>query len=181
MATMPIWIVVLQALLTPTIAAVAGLVAFLQWRTAHQKVVLDLFERRLQAYHKIIDAVEFSLTVEGSNSTMSISNSISRSWRTSRFLFGNEISEAIADIEQDIHNYGFALRQRDNPNSSVDVRISAEKSAQKLHMKLLQFHRPFTLLCLPYIHMNQKLVRTPVEWLHDKNLQRLSYADEKQR
>ena len=35
------------------LAAVAGLgvlIAYFQWRTAHQRVVLDLFDRRLQTF-----------------------------------------------------------------------------------------------------------------------------------
>ena len=54
MANTPTWIIVLQALLTPTIAAVAGLVAFLQWRTAHQKVILDLFDRCLRKFKSVL-------------------------------------------------------------------------------------------------------------------------------
>ena len=42
-----------NSLLIPFIAAVAAGIAFLQWRTAHQKVLLDLFERRLKIHEDV--------------------------------------------------------------------------------------------------------------------------------
>ncbi|MBB2832304.1 UNVERIFIED_ORG: hypothetical protein GGD51_002433 [Rhizobium esperanzae] len=43
----------LAALLTPTIAVIAIIIAYMQWRTAHQKTVLDLFDRRMAVYDKL--------------------------------------------------------------------------------------------------------------------------------
>src|SRR5260370_19959215 len=50
---MPLWIQYSQALAAPAIALLAIVIAILQWRTAHQKVVLDLFERRMKVYSEI--------------------------------------------------------------------------------------------------------------------------------
>lgn len=46
------WIDVLSALLVPTIAIVGTVIAFLQWRTAHQRRKDDLFDRRYAFYKK---------------------------------------------------------------------------------------------------------------------------------
>jgi Skp family chaperone for outer membrane proteins len=44
--TAPIWFLAVQLLLTIAIGVLAAVIGFMQWRTAHQKVALDLFERR---------------------------------------------------------------------------------------------------------------------------------------
>ena len=47
----PIWIQYSsQALAKPAITLLAIFVAVKQWRTAHQKAVLDLFEHRMMVY-----------------------------------------------------------------------------------------------------------------------------------
>jgi hypothetical protein len=43
---LPLWVLYLQALSTPAIALLASVIGFFQWRTAHQRAVLDLFEKR---------------------------------------------------------------------------------------------------------------------------------------
>lgn len=43
--------------LTAFIAAVVALIAFLQWRTAHDKVLLDLFDKRFAAYEDLLIAI----------------------------------------------------------------------------------------------------------------------------
>jgi hypothetical protein len=50
---MPLWIQYSQALAAPAIALLAIAIAILQWRTVHQKIVMDLFERRMKVYSEI--------------------------------------------------------------------------------------------------------------------------------
>jgi hypothetical protein len=51
-ATLPLELQILTALLTPVIAVAVGYVAYQQWRTAREKLVLDLFKDRLAVYTK---------------------------------------------------------------------------------------------------------------------------------
>jgi hypothetical protein len=44
------WVQLLQALAVPAIAMLAAVIGFCQWRTAHMKVVIDLFARRMPLY-----------------------------------------------------------------------------------------------------------------------------------
>ena len=48
--TNPYWTQVLSALLVPTIALFACYIAWRQWRTAQNKLKLDLFEKRFAVY-----------------------------------------------------------------------------------------------------------------------------------
>jgi hypothetical protein len=60
----PSWATVLSALLTPTIAVVVAYVAWRQWRTAHEKLQLDLFDRRL-AIHGAARGLIATITSSG--------------------------------------------------------------------------------------------------------------------
>jgi len=53
--TEPHWTTYLAALLTPTIAVFGASIAYRQWRTAQNKLKLDLFERRLSVYESARD------------------------------------------------------------------------------------------------------------------------------
>lgn len=46
----PHWTAYLSALLVPTVAVIGAIIAYRQWRTAQNKLKLDLFERRFSVY-----------------------------------------------------------------------------------------------------------------------------------
>ena len=50
---LPMWVQYLQALSTPAIALLALVIGVAQWRTSHQRAVLDLFERRMAIFDAI--------------------------------------------------------------------------------------------------------------------------------
>lgn len=54
---LPYSLQVLQALSTPMIALLAAVIGVMQWRTAHQRAVLDLFQKRWEAYTEIRNAM----------------------------------------------------------------------------------------------------------------------------
>ncbi|MCW7555699.1 hypothetical protein NX722_24335 [Endozoicomonas gorgoniicola] len=47
----PHWTSYISAFLVPLVACIAAFIAFRQWRTAQNKLKLDLFEKRLSIYH----------------------------------------------------------------------------------------------------------------------------------
>lgn len=50
MSCNPLWTNFLTALLTPTVAVLGSLIAYRQWRTAQNKLKLELFDRRFSVY-----------------------------------------------------------------------------------------------------------------------------------
>ena len=44
---------IIQALTTLVLGWVAGFIAWRQWRTSHDRLVLDLFERRFQVFQEL--------------------------------------------------------------------------------------------------------------------------------
>ncbi|RWG85031.1 hypothetical protein [Mesorhizobium sp.] len=56
-------------------------------------------------------------------------------------------------------------------------RQNHERTAHDALKKVLRFPEQFPQICEPYMKMDQKRVRTPSEWLSEKNRQRLGYGE----
>jgi hypothetical protein len=56
------WTQILSALLTPTIAVVVAMIAYRQWRTAQNRLKLDLFDRRFAVYDAARNLISSILT-----------------------------------------------------------------------------------------------------------------------
>lgn len=84
----------LAALLTPTIGITVAIIAFLQWRTAHQKVLLDLFDRRQAVYSKLeAAALGFVMNKEVDEQCQSLTRD---GVLEGKFLFGQDAFGQIA-------------------------------------------------------------------------------------
>lgn len=160
----------LSALLTPTIAVVAIVIAFMQWRTAHQKVVLDLFERRLAIIDSARNAAKALIFDKDIEKAAGIATDVAI---RSRFLFGPDIVKMLAEFRGDVYR---ATEEGGFSESTSDVeRSKIARAAARAVLKDLN------TMAEPYMRMDQKLIRTPAEWFRDRNEKRLSYADEHQR
>ncbi|MBY2921028.1 hypothetical protein HF259_06190 [Rhizobium leguminosarum] len=164
----------LAALLTPTIAAFAIVIAFMQWRTAHQKAVLDLFDRRIAVFNR---AQEFYLTIvkHGVHQAPPDVGQFHSVRNEAAFLFGGEIKVLLADFHGAVINMSTQALMGQDPDSedrSAHVRASYD------HLKeAVALANRFEVMFAPYMRMDQKLIRTPAQWLKDRNRARLSYAD----
>ncbi|EJB07523.1 hypothetical protein Rleg9DRAFT_6537 [Rhizobium leguminosarum bv. trifolii WSM597] len=177
MSNVPAWIQVLQALLTPAIAIAVGVIGFLQWRTAHQKVVLDLFERRAKLFEDTIEAVEsyFSRYDEHVGS-----ETILRLYRTqtkAQFLFGPEIVDLLETIRGDVIRHDMLSRRYDRLRLDPDQLQEYAALATRINSNVDKL----APACVPYMKMDQRQLRTTSEWFAERNGIRLSYADDKQR
>jgi len=92
----PDWVTVLAALLTPVVAVFATIIALQQWRTAREKLKLDLFDRRLPVYEQTRDILSRRMAL-GSISSSEI-NDFGIKVRVSRWLFGSTIAEYLEEI-----------------------------------------------------------------------------------
>jgi len=177
----PAWIQVLQALLTPAIAIAVGVVAFMNWRTAHQKVMLDLFDRRVRIYEATIDAaLGYINVVEDMNGSKALSV-LKKAHTEARFLFGDEIAETIDQISRNIFEHRRLNRRSESRNVGDEERDGLLERASEVEDEISQIMARWTDLVLPYLKMDQRRVQTPTEWLTERNKIRLSFADEKQR
>ncbi|NTB98328.1 hypothetical protein G6M84_17775 [Agrobacterium tumefaciens] len=178
MSDLPAWIQVMQALSTPAIALGGGVIAYRQWRTAQRKLVLDLFERRLTAYNKIVAACRPIFREGGIKDTMdfiALANTI----EDARFLFGEDVRSVLRSVREDaaaIATADAVIADGDERDRQqwIDTKFKSLKSLSQAFESL-----PMTFE--PYMALPEKRPRTIREWLDGRNRIRLSYADEKQK
>lgn len=183
MSTIPNWIVVMQALLTPAIAAAVAVIGFLQWRTAHQKVMIDVFDRRIAVIREVDDAILHALAGQGNMAGYDATRRIWAAYGDAIYLFGPEVGQLISNIRDNVSRYAAALRRLENPRYSAEQREQAAEQEIRLERELMEARTQLKECCLPYVHMPQKKVRSPLELFHHLNTKRSSYAygDEEQR
>lgn len=149
---MPAWVQYLQALATPAVTLLAIVIAVLQWRTAHQRAVLDLFDRRMQVYEAISAAVS-EIMREGT-ATMNALISFDRGAVRVPFLFGNEVHLFLQETRKRMVALRFA-EERTKTDDDL-LRGRAADMAAKHMMELTGFYVEFASLVRPYVRMHQK-------------------------
>ena len=144
--------------LTLIVAIFGALITYFQWRTAHQRIVLDLFDKRLAAFKEIEkaakDVVNARLPADMELPFWSFVNAQGNA----RFLFGPEISAALQEMLKDITAVMAASGiSQDNPEWS---QYNDRKHAAL--QRLAHFVLNFSPLFVPYLRLDQKM---PSVWL----------------
>jgi hypothetical protein len=85
------WTQVLSALLTPTIAVIVAIIAYLQWRTAQNRLKLDLFDRRFAVYDAARNLLS-SVITSGKAKEDEMLKFLAHT-REAKWLFNDEIAE----------------------------------------------------------------------------------------
>jgi hypothetical protein len=137
-------------------AIFAAIVATLQWKTAQEKVILDLFDRRFSVYDKLRSIVGRHL---GSGIDERELFNFGRVSSRAQFLFGPEITTFLEqrriDLSRDWHE-----RRRGAPDPVLDedrrAAVQAEIVARK--DRLSDFFKDFDELVAPYMTHHQKAV-----------------------
>jgi hypothetical protein len=78
------------------VAAIAALIAYLQWVTAHQKIVLELFDKRLEAFRGIQTAIV--PIMRNGAATQEEFFAFAAAVERCRFLFGDDVHQYLADL-----------------------------------------------------------------------------------
>ena len=144
----------LQALGTPAIAVLAIVIGVMQWRTAHQRAVLDLFDKRWIVLSELRNAVRAIQQEEGS-----ISRESRHRYAVARdraaFVFGSEVTEYLKSIHSTIDQLQDAgVRLNANPHD--------EEAVQQKHgamVEISNFYERTNELVTPYMRMHQKAPR----------------------
>src|SRR6267142_3338994 len=85
-----------KALLTPVIAVVALYIAWQQWKTNQQKLVLDRYDRRLRVYEEVKKIL--SIIIRDAKASVQDLLRFRTAVSEADFLFGPEIPEYIDTI-----------------------------------------------------------------------------------
>jgi hypothetical protein len=87
-----------KALLTPVIAVVATYIAWQQWKTNRQKLVLDQYDRRLSVYEEVRKIL--SIILRDARASYADLLKFRTAVSEADFLFGPEISAYIEEVYQ---------------------------------------------------------------------------------
>jgi hypothetical protein len=157
--SLPYWMLVLQALAVPAIGLLAAVIGYFQWKTAQQKVLLDLFDRRMATYTALREIVA---RVRASSSAATPDNSFKFLEALDRadFLFGAEVIEHLQKIREAIHDiHDMAAEQKDlQPGPELTANVARERAARQV---VGSFYTTFQALVRPYIRMHQKSSWSP--------------------
>lgn len=140
--------------LTASVAALAVVIAVGQWHTARTKLVLDLFELRLQVYDDLIHA----LSPVWRNGAADVNDIVafSKPHDRANFLFGDDVKEYLGDIRKTLAELGLA-RDMLLPSSPDEERGKWAKAKHNAILKVSRFPEDFGALAAPYMRIDAKL------------------------
>jgi hypothetical protein len=149
---LPMWVQVLQALLTPVVALLAIAIGVAQWRTSHQRAVLDLFEKRMEV-HDAISMVIGGVVASG-RTTAQDASAFARARQRVDLLFGPEVPAYLEGIDRVLlEHHAAGLRAQRPPVEEQSRALDAQHAA---FLKLTAFFEEFPKLVKPYVKMHQK-------------------------
>jgi hypothetical protein len=100
----------MQGLITILIAAIALLIGYFQWITAHERVVVDLFEKRLRLFNSIELAI--GQVVRDAETSPETLQTFLQAEADARFLFGLDVLKELRSLGSDfefLHTYSKAV------------------------------------------------------------------------
>jgi hypothetical protein len=143
----------LTAISTPIIALMVAMIAFAQWRTAHQRMILDLFQRRMDLI-ELVSRVASTIVIEGALRIDDVDGFL-RATRGDKFLFGSEVTTYLSETYKrlvDLHTCETVMKR-----AQGEERKQLSEKYLAIRNELLRFHETFHTLVAPYVRMNQKL------------------------
>ena len=153
---MLLWFQIVQSLLTLLLAGSVGYVAFRQWRTSHERAVLDLFEKRWETYIALRAAVGEVLRTgtAPANTSFKFLSTMDRA----EFLFGSEVNVYLRKVYKLLIDLDFANTMIADTAPGQGQAGHAQKRYDIL-MALSKFYVTINPLMKPYMHMTQRLSR----------------------
>jgi hypothetical protein len=134
------------------IAAATVSIAFFQWRTAQQKVVIDVFEERYKIYQQLRTAVsEYLQTLVFQ---LEAQRNFFEAMSRARFYFGAEVDTYLKSIQSDINTAQLFDRYAQRPNPNIDEQID------RLN-RLNAFYTEIDRMFVPYMRIDQNM---PLWW-----------------
>jgi len=151
-AQLPTWVQYLQAFLTPAIAVLVAVIGWFQWRTAHQRAVLDLFDKRMEVHDEI------SAVIRKVVQTGKVKDTIAHEfWRASArvdLLFGPEVGKYLRTIYDKLAD--MAVADHAQEHGTPDERMKAAEKRMDRFSAIDKFFVDFPKLVRPYVKMHQK-------------------------
>ena len=144
---------ILTAALGVIIAAVGAFIAYFQWRTAHQRVVLELFDRRLAVFRKLEESAKGILDGVSRKDLEAPFWSYIEAESNARFLFGEEVITALSRLRANIAD-AMAFCEIGDEHPDRHNLIERHSAALQYIAAFIQNSSP---LFAPYMRLDQKM------------------------
>ena len=145
------------------IAAATVSIAFFQWRTAQQKVVIDVFEERYKIYQQLRAAVSDYL--QTLIFQLDAQRAFFEGMSKARYYFGAEVNSYLATILRDINTAHLFDRYAERPNPNIDAQID------RLN-RINAFYTEIDRMFVPYMRIDQKM---PLWWWSALNVRATTF------
>jgi hypothetical protein len=134
------------------VAIVGAVIAYFQWRTAQQKVVLELYEARYRIYDDLRAAVsQFLIKGELSQET---DRAFLDAQSRARFRFGEEVDQYLKDIRHDLIAGSLFARYDAGNIRGLDDHLARLD-------RLNAFYAEIDRMFVPYMRLDQRM---PTWW-----------------
>jgi hypothetical protein len=153
--SLPVWIQALQALLTPTIAAGVGLIGFFQWRTAHQKLVVDLFERRMKIYAQSKYLLR-KLLANPSHAPNDTAFEFQNTVAEAEWLFGDDMRALLDQAEKAFFDVATYEAELGGATQSEQRKSILEKRRIALNLIRTVYHTELRRVAKPYLQLTYR-------------------------
>ncbi len=151
--SLPTWVSILSALATPTLALFAIFIALLQWKTAKQKIKLDLFDRRFEVYKNVEKSL---LIISGQGKATNVAiKELTRASSIAPMLFPNEMVSKIdawrfKSVELDAASIQISATKPGSPERMTAV--AKERALLKGFIKDLNILGEIFAACMRPVH-----------------------------
>lgn len=154
------WEVMLQttpAIVTALVAVTVAVLTYRQWKTAQEKLRLDLYNRRFDIYTKYLDFCQALLLWDGTPEQVALQKPFLKAFRESRFLFpkGSGVYGFLDEFQKNAHvivqfenlkpldrlGQDEAVKQGQRKLDSVNWILSSLEPLEEKMAPYLDFHR----------------------------------------
>lgn len=148
----PLWISLTQLAATTVLGAAVAYIAYRQWKTARERGVLDLFEKRWESY-EVIRGVIAEINRHGACPTPT-SITYLRAIEKAEFLFGDDVNKYLKTLYQHMIDLDLATTMMEVQDQD---HASWVKKKHESFREIIKFYDRIGPLLKPYMQMKQRM------------------------
>ncbi len=141
---------IIQALTTLVLGCVAAYIAWRQWRTSNDRLVLDLFHRRFQVFQELTRTISEAFN----NAEIQIGDlaKFDAATEKARFLFGNEVHVYLKQIRVKLID-AYAITHALAELPSGELRTKAEDKVTDALSEMHLFYEKLAEMLTSYLRI----------------------------
>lgn len=130
-----------KQMMTPLIAIVATYIAYQQWNTNKQKLILDRYDRRLKVYEEVVQIL--SIILQTARPRFEDLIKFRRAVSEADFLFGSEIMQYIDEIYKRGIQLEYWNKQCRDYTQDIPEGYDHKKVCDSMHAEITWFSKQF--------------------------------------